>query len=78
MLKLFIIIGTALLGIWGYVGTIILSLIFLATMKSFGKPYLYPLVPFDFKALIRTVIRFPITYRYNHQQKQNQKKSSAK
>lgn len=78
MLKLFIIVGTALLGIWGYVGTIILSLIFLATMKSFGKPYLYPLVPFNFKALVRTVIRFPITSRYNHAQKAKQKQSAPK
>lgn len=69
MLKLFIIIGTALLGIWGYVGTIILSFIFLATMKSFGKPYLYPLIPFNFRDLLAVIIRFPVTNRTKHQKK---------
>ena len=76
ILKLFIIIATAFLGMWGYVGSIVLGFIFLATMKSFGKPYLYPLIPFDFKALIRTIIRFPIPYRYNNQQKKKQNNSS--
>ncbi|MEE1236900.1 MAG: spore germination protein, partial [Turicibacter sp.] len=51
--KLFIIIGTALLGLWGYIGTIVVGFIFLATMKSFGKPYLYPIIPFNFKALLK-------------------------
>ena len=64
MFKLFIIVGTALLGLWGYIGTIVVGLIFLATMKSFGKPYLYPLIPFNFKALLKSVIRYPIPYRY--------------
>lgn len=70
MFKLFIIITTALFGLWGYVGSIVLGFIFLATLKSFGKPYLYPLIPFDFKALLRTIIRYPIPYRYNRQKKQ--------
>lgn len=35
MFKLFIIIGTALLGLWGYIGTIIVGLIFLSTMIKF-------------------------------------------
>lgn len=75
MFKLFIIIGTALLGLWGYVGTIVVGLIFLATMKSFGKPYLYPLIPFNFKALLKTVIRYPIPFRYNSRKRQDQQKS---
>lgn len=75
MLKLFIIIGTALLGLWGYIGTMVVGLIFLATMKSFGKPYLYPLIPFNFKALLKTVIRYPIPFRYNSRKRQDQQKS---
>ena len=73
--KLFIIIGTALLGLWGYIGTIVAGFIFLATMKSFGKPYLYPIIPFNFKALLKSVIRYPIPFRYNSQKRQDQKKS---
>ena len=75
MFKLFIIIGTALLGLWGYIGTIVVGFIFLATMKSFGKPYLYPVIPFNFKALLKSVIRYPIPFRYNSQKRQEQKKS---
>ena len=75
MFKLFIIVGTALLGLWGYIGTIIVGLIFLSTMKSFGKPYLYPLIPFNFKALLKSVIRYPIPYRYNTHKRQEQQKS---
>lgn len=75
MFKLFIIIGTALLGLWGYIGTIVIGLIFLATMKSFGKPYLYPLIPFNFKALLKSVIRYPIPYRYNTHKRKEQQKS---
>ncbi len=75
MFKLFIIVGTALLGLWGYIGTIVVGLIFLATMKSFGKPYLYPLIPFNFKALLKSVIRYPIPYRYNTHRRQEQQKS---
>lgn len=73
--KLFIIIGTALLGLWGYIGTIVAGFIFLATMKSFGKPYLYPIIPFNFKALLKSVIRYPIPFRYNSRKRQDQKKS---
>ena len=73
--KLFIIIGTALLGLWGYIGTIVVGFIFLATMKSFGKPYLYPIIPFNFKALLKSVIRYPIPFRYNSKKRQDQKKS---
>jgi len=73
--KLFIIIGTALLGLWGYIGTIVVGFIFLATMKSFGKPYLYPIIPFNFKALLKSVIRYPIPFRYNSRKRQDQKKS---
>ena len=75
MFKLFIIVGTALLGLWGYIGTIVVGLIFLETMKSFGKPYLYPLIPFNFKALLKSVIRYPIPYRYNTHKRQEQQKS---
>lgn len=44
-------------------------------MKSFGKPYLYPLIPFDFKGLLKAIIRYPIPYRYNHSKRQDEKKS---
>ena len=34
-------------------------LVLLANLKSFNKPYLYPLIPFNIKKLYKVLIRFP-------------------
>lgn len=47
--KIILIVLTALWGIYGLIGGFIFNTIFLATQKSFGRPYLYPLIPFNFK-----------------------------
>ncbi len=36
------------------------TLLWLGLTNSFGLPYLYPLIPFDGKALVRLLFRFPI------------------
>ncbi len=78
LMKLFIIIATYFLGIYGYVGSIVLTFIFLATMKSFGKPYLYPLVPFNFRDLLQTIIRFPTPKSTNQTENEYIRRKSAK
>ncbi len=78
LMKLFIIIATYFLGIYGYVGSIVLGFIFLATMKSFGKPYLYPLVPFNFRDLLQTIIRFPTPKSTNQTENEYIRRKSAK
>ncbi len=55
--KLFIIAATFLIGLWGLVGSIALYFIFLAFTSSFGKPYLYPIIPFNLKDFIQIFIR---------------------
>ena len=35
-------------------------IVFLASMRSFGVPYLWPLIPFNFKALLSVLIRAPV------------------
>ena len=77
LMKLFIIIATYFLGIWGYAGSIILSFVYLATMKSFGKPYLYPLIPFNFRDLLHTFIRFPNPKRTNQTENEYIRQKSA-
>jgi stage V sporulation protein AF len=35
-------------------------IVFLVSMRSFGVPYLWPLIPFNFKALLSVLIRAPV------------------
>ena len=52
---------TALFGLWGYLAFIPLPVILLVTNKtlSAGRSYLYPLIPFNGKALLRLFFRLP-------------------
>ncbi len=55
VLLLFIYIG----GLWGFIIGITLLIVYLYTLKSFDRSYLYPLIPFNFKQLIKQTIRLP-------------------
>lgn len=55
--KLFIIVTTYFFRLWGLIGGIILYVLFLAFNTSFGKPYLYPLLPFNFKDFLHIFVR---------------------
>ena len=50
-----------LLGIWGFALGLGLSIFLIATNTTLSEKrrYLYPLIPFDFKALIRLFFRLP-------------------
>ncbi len=61
--KLLLLIGILFFDIWGLIGGLILLFIYLASLKSFTRPDLYPLVPFKLGKLVRQVIRFPYTMR---------------
>ncbi len=55
-----IFILAVLLGNWyGFVIAFLLWLTYLIRLKSFGKPYLFPLFPLNFKRLMKVLIRFP-------------------
>ncbi|ABR49350.1 GerA spore germination protein [Alkaliphilus metalliredigens QYMF] len=60
MFRLVFLIGGALFGIYGFLGSILLWIILLATSKSLGVPYLWPLIPFNGKALLDLFIRIPV------------------
>ena len=45
------------MGIVGIFYAGILLTVKLTSLRSFGKPYLYPLVPFDKKFLINSIIK---------------------
>lgn len=57
--KLFFIASIILFGVIGFCISLFIWLIILIGLKSFNKPYLYPLIPFNLKRLAKTFIRYP-------------------
>ena len=59
LLRLMLLVTTALFGLYGYIGGIVLILIFTATNTTLNgrRNYLYPLIPFNARALKRLIIR---------------------
>ncbi len=56
--RMLFLVLTALFGVWGFVGGILLVLVVLATTQTaLGTGYLYPVVPFDKVALRRLLVR---------------------
>lgn len=58
-LRIMLTILTAIFGLWGFVGGCALIIILLATNKTVGgeRKYLYPLIPFNGKALLSLFVR---------------------
>lgn len=67
--KLFrmLLIGlTALFNVWGFVAGILIIIIEIATTRTVtGQCYLYPLIPFNGRALLSLLIRRPLSKRNN-------------
>jgi stage V sporulation protein AF len=59
--KLLFILAVIAFNWYGFAILVILWIIYLARMKSFGKPYLYPLIPFDGKMMIKVLFRMPLS-----------------
>lgn len=57
-MRVLLLIGTALFGIFGFLGVLVFEIVILATTKTITKTsYLYPLIPFDGKKLVRLFFR---------------------
>ena len=64
--RLLIIILTAIFNLWGFIAGFIIVFTVLATTKTVtGRRYLYPLIPFNKKALGSLIFRKPIS-KYNN------------
>lgn len=63
LVRLALLILTALFRVPGLIVGIAGTLVFLALNKSFGIPYLWPLIPFNLKALLGIVVRMPVPVR---------------
>lgn len=58
-IKLMMIFSVAVLNIYGFIIFNIGLFIYLIRLKPFGVSYLYPLIPFNYKALLQFIIRKP-------------------
>ena len=58
-LRMLLLLLTALFDVWGFFGGLVVALILVATNKTVngGRNYLYPLIPFNGKALARLFFR---------------------
>ena len=62
LLRVALLLVTAVFDVWGFCLGVVGIFILLCTTKPLvGKGYLYPLVPFDGKALLRLLLREPIS-----------------
>ena len=59
ILKICLLIFISIAGFWGLIIGILLLIIYLISLKSFDRPYLYPLIPFNLKQLKKQIIRVP-------------------
>lgn len=57
-MRIFILVGAYLSGIWGALGALVVSLAWIAATKTIsGTSYLYPLIPFHWKSLKKLLFR---------------------
>jgi spore germination protein KA len=60
LINYFMIIMAGTFGIFGLFNGIILISLHLVSIRSFGMPYMYPLIPFDKEAVKDSIIRAPL------------------
>ncbi len=60
LVRIVLIFATGILRLPGFVGATALVFIFLAFTKSFGVPYLWPLLPFNYQAMKSIIVRSPV------------------
>lgn len=57
---LLMLVATGLFGLYGFLGGLFTIFVILARTKSFGVPYLWPLLPLNLRALLDVLIRRPV------------------
>jgi stage V sporulation protein AF len=60
IVRIGLLIITSIFHVYGFVIGIVLFIISLARMNSFGVPYLWPFIPFNYRAFRDVLIRAPI------------------
>lgn len=64
LIKTFLIFITIIFGVYGFMIGFMMSIIFLVHLKTIHTPYFWPLLPFDFNALLRFIFRIPVSVNY--------------
>ncbi len=60
IMRIFILIATGFFLLPGFLGATLLAFVFIALTKSFGVPYMWPLIPLNLKALFAVIFRSPV------------------
>ncbi|ASN07367.1 spore germination protein [Virgibacillus necropolis] len=58
--RMALVIITAFFGLIGFIIGFTLFMLFLASLKSIRTPYLWPLLPFNPKAMVQVILRVPV------------------
>ena len=61
LINYFFILIAGVFGMFGLINGIVIILWHMISLESFGVPYFYPLIPFDFEGMKDTFIRAPIS-----------------
>lgn len=78
LFRYLILVGTFTLGWIGFGGSLLITLMVFGLTKSFGLPYLWPLIPFNGPALLRIIFRYPIPNITNRPKAITKKDSDAR
>jgi len=60
LVRIMLLVGTGLFGLAGFAGAFFIVFLILLTTKSFGVPYLWPLIPLNVRALRDIFVRPPV------------------
>jgi len=60
LMRFFILLGTGFFRLPGFIITIVISLLVLVFTRSFNVPYLWPLIPFNYRAFKSILLRSPV------------------
>lgn len=60
MVRLFLLVATGFFQLYGFIASCIIVLLLLIFTRSFNMPYLWPLIPFNYRAFKSILIRSPI------------------
>ena len=63
LVRMFLLVMVGVLGLPGFIIGVVSTFLLLVFTKSFGVPYLWPLIPLDVRALSSVLIRTPVPMR---------------
>ncbi|WP_156647169.1 spore germination protein [Lentibacillus sp. JNUCC-1] len=60
--NVFLVIVTALFGLKGFLIGVLVYTLWLVRLSALNTPYLWPFIPFNFKAMMQIIIRVPVPF----------------